>query len=158
MYHKWGVKNGFTFAFQFFLLISDRLLSANWLFLYKFENIYKLLRFWLKLMLQWLLCQFELKLKIYFFYLLQDTAHLHHPQIHLTQIHQMTPNYLKKRLRFEEKFLMVLTWPRVGGINQEILRFLIMFLLEVIMTNYLVNLMSLWLPSRHLINFTGWVK
>ena len=24
LYHKWGVKTGFTFALQFFILISDR--------------------------------------------------------------------------------------------------------------------------------------
>ena len=133
-----------------------------WLFLYKFEVIYKLPRFWLKQMLQWLLCQLESKLRIWvpesWKKFSQDTAHHHHPQIHLTQIHQMTPKNLKKRQKFAEKFLMVLTWPRVGGINQEISRFLIMFLLEVIMTNYLVNSMLLWLPSRHLINSIGWVK
>ena len=25
LYHKWGVKSGFTFALQFFMLISDSL-------------------------------------------------------------------------------------------------------------------------------------
>ena len=37
----------------------------------------------------------------------QDTAHHHHRQIHLTQIHQMKPKNLKKCQKFKEKFLMV---------------------------------------------------
>ena len=53
--------------------MSNNFLACFWpvcqvpkcLFLYKFEVIYKLLRFWLKLMLQWLLSQLESKLRIW---------------------------------------------------------------------------------------------